>query len=213
MVGDRPLACRLGGLRHLLDRGQRHGRAEFRSPRPSAPGGRDGGLFRPRAASADEFPRPRPHRAAAQDHDRGRLGHVRRVAVVLPRALRRAGRARRAPAGDADCQLAPRRHPARPRRRARRSHERRPAQDRSDAERRRRLFERRRRTRVRRARQHAGDSELRPRRRGDERARPDDRPDAQRPDAGPDLVGPGLGRDPLEFDAGAGVDPRHRRVD
>ena len=41
---------------------------------------------------------------------------------------------------------------------------------------------------------------------------PDDRPDAQRPDAGPDLVGAGLGRDPLELDAGAGVDPGHRRV-
>ncbi len=113
MGGNRSLARRLGGVRHLQHRRQRHDRAPFRPPRPPPPRGRDGGLFRPRAAPADELSRQRPHRAAAQDHDRGRLGHVRRVAVVLPRAFRRAGVARRAAAGDADRQLAARRHPAR----------------------------------------------------------------------------------------------------
>ena len=73
MGGHRAMARRLGGVRHLHHRRRRHGRPLFRPPLPSPAGGRDGRLFRSRAAPADEFSRQRPHRAAAQDHDRGRL--------------------------------------------------------------------------------------------------------------------------------------------
>ena len=151
------LARALDRLRAVLDLRRRHRLAARRSPRASKARGGDGGLFRARSEPSAQLPRGRAYGPAAQGDDRGLERHVRRLAIVLPRALRRLRSAVRAVADDAVRELAAGRDPDRSRDNIRRRDEHRRPPHRHKTGARRRAENRTRRTRLGRARQSAGD--------------------------------------------------------
>ncbi len=208
----RSLGRALGRVRTVLDSGERARLAVRRPARPPSPPGGDGRLFRACDASSAALPCAGPQRTAVEGDDRGNQRDVQRLALVLPRTLRRLRRAVRAAADDAVRQFPAGRHPDRAGRRLRAGDELRHRQNRRYAGTGDRHRHQSGRAGFGRARQSPGHPEFHPRRgRGAQPAR-DQRTSARGAISCADLVGDRLGRDARQFDAVAARDLPRRHL-